>query len=350
MKVAIATVNVPFVQGGAEWLAKGLKEALLAYGHEADIISMPFIDSTPELIENHIVAARLMDINRSWGGRVDLCVGLKFPAYYMPHDNKVIWALHQHREAYDLFDTEYSRLKNNELGNQARRMIYNADSTYLREAKAFYTISQNVTNRLKSYSKIDSEALYHPCPEMEKFYGDSYDDYILMPSRINATKRQQLALEAMTKCESNVKLKLLGKAENIIIEKKVRDYIREHGLEDRVEYLDYVTQEEKFDLYAHAKAVLFIPKDEDYGYITLEGMASSRPVITMQDSGGPLEFLEHDVNGIICESSADALAEVLDRIWETEGLAEKLGEQARIKLDGMNIRWEHVVETLVSSV
>ena len=93
MKIVISTVRIPFVSGDAEYLANNLQKALVQAGHEAEIVTMPFMDNPAYLLENHIVASRLMDITNGWGGHHDLCIGLKFPAYYMPHPNKVIWAL-----------------------------------------------------------------------------------------------------------------------------------------------------------------------------------------------------------------------------------------------------------------
>ena len=48
-----------------------------------------------------------------------------------------------------------------------------------------------------------------------------------------------------------------------------------------------MTEEEKRALYAHAVGVLFPPVDEDYGYVTLEAMLASKPLITCTDSGAP---------------------------------------------------------------
>ena len=42
MKVGIATVQVPFLRGGAELLAEGLCCKIKQFGHDAEIISMPF--------------------------------------------------------------------------------------------------------------------------------------------------------------------------------------------------------------------------------------------------------------------------------------------------------------------
>lgn len=346
MKIAITTVQIPFVSGGAEFLTQNLKNALIQNGHEAEVVSIPFIDSPLHFIENHIVATRLLDITNSWAGRIDLCIGLKFPAYYIPHPNKVVWALHQHRQAYDLFNTEFSNLKDDPIGNQMKQVIYNADNLYLPEAKRIYTIADNVTKRMKRYNGIESTPLYHPCPDMEKFYCGEYEDYILMPSRINITKRQMLAIEALCLSKSNIKLYIVGKADNDVEKEKLLAFIKERKLQDRIRYFDYVTQEEKFKLYANAKAVLFIPLDEDYGYITLEAMASSKAVITTKDSGGPLEFVIDEKTGKIVVSTADEIARAIDSIAESATEAEEMGRNARKHLDEMEITWNKVVKEL----
>ena len=44
-----------------------------------------------------------LDLSETVGVAVDRLIGLKFPAYLIPHPRKVIWLLHQHRQAYDLW-------------------------------------------------------------------------------------------------------------------------------------------------------------------------------------------------------------------------------------------------------
>ena len=346
MKVAITTVQIPFVSGGAEELARNLKTALIQAGHEAEIVSMPFVDSPIHLLENHIIAARLMDIQNSWGGSIDLRIGLRFPAYYMPHTNKVIWALHQHRQAYELYNTEYSNLKDDETGREARRIVKNADQAYLPEAKRIYTISKNVSDRMSRFNHIASTPLYHPCPDMDEFYPGEYGDYILMPSRINVTKRQKLAVEALTKTKKKVQLWFLGKADHPLVKQEIDQIVKEYHMENRVRFLGFVNQEEKRRLYANARAVLFVPKDEDYGYITLEAMASSRAVITATDSGGPLEFVKNGQTGYVVEPKAEAIAEAMDELYESRSLAQKIGGAAFEHLKDMDITWDHVVKEL----
>ena len=167
-----------------------------------------------------------------------------------------------------------------------------------------------------------------------------------MPSRMNTSKRQILALEALSRTNSGVKLYLVGKADNSDEEKRVRSFIEEHGLWDRVRCLGFVSQEEKLKLYAKARGVIFVPKDEDYGYITLEAMAASRAVITAIDSGGPLEFVRDGRTGIVAEATPEGLAEAMDELMRSKYAAPEMGKAARTRLDEMEITWDKVVGEL----
>lgn len=346
MKIAIATVQIPFVAGGAELHAQNLRRELIRAGHEAEIITMPFSDYPPYLLENQIVASRLMDLRTSWGGNIDLCIGMKFPAYFFPHPNKVIWVLHQYRHAYDLFNTEYSFLKDDPQGRKIQSLIRQADQTYLKEAKRLYANSRNVAGRMAYYNGIISQPLYHPCPDMEDFYCAGDEGYILMPSRINQTKRQDLAIEALRYTRENIRLVILGRPDNDAVLEKLNSKIREYGAEDKVRFIGYVSQREKLSLYAKARAVLFIPKDEDYGYITLEAMAASKPVITVRDSGGPLEFVLDEETGLITQPEPQALAEAMDELTRSATLAAEMGRAGKQRLTDMDITWDHVVKEL----
>lgn len=346
MKIAITTVKIPFVSGGAEYHAQNLRNALIRNGHEAEIITMPFNDNPDYMLENYIIASRLMDVRSSWGGVHDLCIGMKFPAYFMPHPNKVIWALHQHRQVYDLFDTQYSLIKNDVRGRELKKIVTNADNKYIREAKRVYANSYNVAARMKKYNNIDSTPLYHPCPDMEKFYCGESEDYVLMPSRINDVKRQKLAVEALTKTKSNIKLYLVGRADNPAVMEDLKKCISDMKIENRVKLFDFVSQEEKFKLYANARAVLFVPIDEDYGYITLEAMASSKPVITAKDSGGPLEFVEDDKTGFVCDPTPESIAKAIDKVAKSRKRSIEYGIAGKTRIDEMNINWDYVVKEL----
>ncbi|HYP40448.1 MAG TPA: glycosyltransferase family 4 protein, partial [Chloroflexia bacterium] len=123
---------------------------------------------------------------------------------------------------------------------------------------------------------------------------------------------------------------------------------RELGLQKRVRWLGPVPDSEKIAAYAHALGVVYPPVDEDYGYVTLEAMLSSKPVITCSDSGGPLEFVRDDETGLVVEPSPEALASALDVIWEDRQRAKAWGEAGRKLYDSLDISWSTVVKKLLS--
>jgi glycosyltransferase involved in cell wall biosynthesis len=88
--------------------------------------------------------------------------------------------------------------------------------------------------------------------------------------------------------------------------------------------------------------------DEDYGYVTLEAMLASKPVITCTDSGGPLEFVCDGETGLITEPTPQGLATAMDRLWGDRAQAKALGESGRAYYSSQKISWATVVQRLLS--
>jgi glycosyltransferase involved in cell wall biosynthesis len=348
MKILITTVQVPFIRGGAEALAEGLKDALRSEGHQAEIVAIPFKWYPPERILDQMLACRLLDITETTGMIIDRVIGLKFPAYFIPHPNKVLWILHQHRTAYDLWDHTLSDLIRFPNGSQIRNAIREADARLLPEAKKIFTISQNVSHRLKCYSGIDSTPLYNPPKHAADFYCAVAEDYFFFPSRVSATKRQALVLEALAETRHPVRLRFAGPVDHPTYGEALKTQAKRLKVHDRVEWLGPVTEEEKRRQYAHALGVIFPPINEDYGYVTLEAMLSSKPVVTCVDSGGPLEFVRTDETGLITEPTSQALAAAMDTLWENRAQAQAMGQAGRAHYDRHKISWHEVVGRLLS--
>lgn len=167
MKIIVLSVSAPFIIGGAEIHADSLLKALRKFGYEAELVTIPFKSYPNQRILDTMLMFRLLDITESCEQKIDLVIPLKFPAYLTPHPNKVLWLLHQHRDAYDLWGKPVCGLAQNPDGQQIRDTIINADNRAFAECKKIYANSQNVANRLKYYNNVDSIPLYHP-PKMRK--------------------------------------------------------------------------------------------------------------------------------------------------------------------------------------
>ena len=122
---------------------------------------------------------------------------------------------------------------------------------------------------------------------------------MFFPSRLSASKRQNLVLEALALTKQKVKVRFAGVADSAEYGKRLMVLAEKLGVARRVDWLGFITEEEKREDYAKAVAVIFPPVDEDYGYITLEAMLSAKAVVTCEDSGGPLEFVSDGKTGLV---------------------------------------------------
>jgi glycosyltransferase involved in cell wall biosynthesis len=348
MRILIATTHVPFIRGGAEAHAEGLRDALVAAGHEAEIVAVPFKWYPPEKILDHLLACRLMDLSEVAGTPVDLLIGLKFPAYLIPHENKVLWILHQFRTAYELWDHPLGDLIYSPNGDQVRDAIREADRRLIPEAKKVFANSANVAARLHEFCGLEAAPLYHPPPHAEEFYCRPAEDYFFLPSRLCHPKRQALVVEALALTKQKVRVRFAGTADSPSFADELKALSRKLGVSDRVDWLGQISESTKRELYAAARGVVYPPIDEDYGYVTLEAMLASKPVITCTDSGGPLEFVEHEKTGLIVAPDAGAIAAAMDELWLSAGEAKRMGEAGRARYEGMDISWENVVRKLIS--
>lgn len=346
MKIVITTVQVPFIKGGAENLVKMLKDELIKRGHQTDIVTIPFKWYPPSTLLDCMLMGRIMDLTEVNGEKIDRVIAMKFPAYYVKHDNKVIWLMHQHRQAYDLWETKYGDLHNFPNGDFTKYMIEKHDKKYMEEAKAIYTIAQNTSNRLLKYNGIKSEALYHPPLNYQKMYCNEYGNYIFYASRIDPMKRQRLLVEAARYTKTDIEFIIAGSGSKNELE-YIGDFIKKYNLSKKVKMVGFISEQDKLDYYANCLGVYFGAYDEDYGYITLESFFSKKPVIVHTDSGGPLEFVVNDENGFIIEADAKILAEKIDELYLDRNKARKMGENGYNSLKEKHIDWDYVINKLL---
>jgi glycosyltransferase involved in cell wall biosynthesis len=349
MRVLIVTTQVPFIRGGAEALADGLLDALRRAGHQAEIVAVPFKWYPPSRIAEQMLACRLLDLTEVSGRPIDRLIGLKFPAYLAPHPSKSLWLVHQHRQAYDQWETPLGDIHPHAEGRAVREAIVRADSLHLSEIPPGrrFAISRNVADRLQRFNGLSAGPLYPPLESASRYRCGRFGDVFLFPSRIDDSKRQMLAVEAMRHVRSGARLALLGRPDHPSSLERIRAAVAEWGLDGRVEYLGAPPDDDKIAALAECRTVIFPPKDEDYGFVTLEAMYSGKPVITCADSGGPLEFVTDGREGLVTEPTPRALAAAIDRLAESPAEAERLGAAGRERIAAMDLSWEKVVAALL---
>lgn len=340
MRIAVATVVVPFQRGGADLLNDGLRAAIAEAGHSVDVVSLPFRFFPEAEVRRAMEIWESEDLTSINLLEPDLVLCTAFPAFYLRHPRKRTWLMHQFRPGYDLADTA-----DPPVSTAFRAYLRARDILHLGACERRYTIARNVSRRLLQYCDLDSEAVYHPPADAATFYRAEAKPYIFAPSRIEALKRQDLLLEAMLHVKSPVAVLFAGSGGQ---RGRLGERIIELDLSDRVRVLGHVSRPELQAFYAHSLGVFFGPRDEDYGYVTLEAMLSSKPVVTCTDSGGPLEFVEDRVTGLVVPPEPKAVAAAIDDLYANRGLAGKLGRSGRERYDALELSWDRVVERLLA--
>jgi len=347
MRVGVVQTQVPFVSGGAEMHSANLCAALRRHGHEVAEITLPFKWYPQETLIDSILAARLTDLSEVEGVPTDLMIGLRFPAYLAQHPNKVFWIIHQYRQAYDQWDAGVSDLLEQPDGDAIRHLVRVEDRTaFAQSARPIYANSKTVAHRLKTYLGQDAVPLYHPPPNATLFTPGDFGDYLFAPGRLNRSKRPELLLQALACTKPPLHLVMAGVPENPAYLVELKTLATRLGVAQRVSWLGRIDDDTMRARYANARAVVFVPRDEDYGYITLEAMLSGKPVITTEDAGGPLEFISNGKEGLVCAAEAKALAAQFETVMQDSGYAQRMGQAGLDRYTDLDIGWDHVVETL----
>lgn len=344
MKVLVLSTKIPFIHGEAEELFNHLVKNLRLAGVEAEGFWLPFTwEPAERLLDEMLVAASMRLSN------VDRVVALKFPAYLVPSDNKVLWLLHQYRQAYDLLDAGQSNIPGDARGQQIVEAIRAADEAAFRGARHVYTNAPTTANRLMRYNSIPSTVLRPPLNDPELFGSDELGDYIVATGRVNAAKRQHLLIDALRHAPG-VRLVIAGPPDTADGANCLRRLAERAGVSDRVTLdLRFLPRADLARLVNGSRAVAHLPFDEDsLGYCTMEAFQAGKPVLTVTDAGGVLDIVANGVTGLVVEPEPEALGTAIAKLGASKELCSRLGRAGAAALADQKLTWQATVERLLA--
>ncbi|MBV8377424.1 MAG: glycosyltransferase family 4 protein [Verrucomicrobia bacterium] len=344
MRIALFSSYSPFVNGSGRFIVEWLDQKLREHGHQVESIYLPFSDHPRDLL-SQMTAFRAVRIEG-----VDRVICFLPPAYLVQHPNKVLWFMHHFRAFYDLWNTDRTP-PHTRYYESLRRSIFRADGIALREARAIFTNSRVVQKRLKTFNNVDSRVLYPPLLNPTAYGNAGYGEEVVYVSRLSPHKRQRLLLEAMAHTKTAVRVKICG-LDDIggAYAEELLQLASSIGASERVLIENrWIPEHEKRDIIGRSLAIAYFPLDGDsYGYSSLEGAHSCKPLLTTTDSGGVLEFVAHERNGLVCDPDAKAIAESLDRLYSDRKLVEELGCEANKTVQKLRINWDSVIHDLLA--
>lgn len=159
-------------------------------------------------------------------------------------------------------------------------------------------------------------------PEDKFIYG-----YI---ARIDPHKAQSTAIKAFAKANiTDTYLIFCGDINNAEYFNSLKEMIDQYDLNNKIKFLPFT---KKVPELMQAMDIFIMPsRSETLGLVTIEAMASGKPVIATR-SGGVPEIIDHNENGLLFPHEDHVtLAEYMMKLHSDPGLCAKLGEDAKIK-------------------
>jgi glycosyltransferase involved in cell wall biosynthesis len=344
MRIVICAAQVPFARGGAEAHVEGLRNALAEAGHDVEIVALPFKWYPQESLLKSALAWRMVDLTEVDGKPIDLAICTKFPSWAVRHPNKVAWIIHQYRQAYDWFGTEWSDLTRSPDDLAFRRRIQQIDARGLGECRALFSNSANTAGRLKHFNGLDATPLHVPI-QLTGLEPTAREPFLFTVSRLDSTKRLDLLLRGIALTKEPFRTVIAGDGPQ---RTELQSLCKELGLSDRVEFTGRISDDEVVDLYNRCQAVYYGPIDEDFGLVTVEAFSAGKPVVTTFDAGGVLELVRHGETGFVApQADAESIAGLIDEVMVNAERAESMGLAGKVIAD--RITWPGVVDQLLGA-
>jgi glycosyltransferase involved in cell wall biosynthesis len=381
MDIAIlAPCPIPYMIGGLENLVRGLQDHVNEHTpHQAEVIKLPTPEQTFwELVGSYRRFAEL-DVTG-----FDLALAVKYPAWMTAHPRLVVYMTHKLRGLYDTYHftglperlpdppravRELSGFMAENSGRRAalpelfervdalpraRRMsedVFAFPGPVIREIVHFLDGVGLVPGAVGRYGAVsatvrdrdgyfpageDVFVVHHPTALQGLHEGRG--KYLFTASRLDPPKRIELLVEAVRALDRRVELRIAGTGP---AERELRELADGDA---RIVFCGRVPERELIDLYAGARAVAFVPYEEDYGLVTLEAMLSGKPVITCHDSGGSMELVADGETGFVADPEPEAIGAAIDRLWSSPRLARRMGRAARERAG--RVGWQPLVDEL----
>ena len=160
----------------------------------------------------------------------------------------------------------------------------------------FIANSEEVKKRIEKFYRRDATVVYPPVRVPSVVKGKK-EDFYLFGGRLARSKGIDIIVDAFLRNKKPLKIFGRGFAG---YEEKLK--LKIGNGKSNIELLGEVSDEQKFELMAQAKAFIFSSFDEDFGITPVESMGVGTPVIAFR-SGGVKETVIEDKTGVFYEEN-----------------------------------------------
>jgi len=259
-------------------------------------------------------------------------------------NRRVCWYCHTpSRLAFDLHDFSIKKFNPvQRLAMEPQLALFRLiDRHIAKKIEKICVNSSNTKERVSKYLHRPDAEIVRPGITPERFSCESYEKFFFYPSRMVPEKRIEYTIEAFKKFSRSNKTKdwkliISGYVQN----KQEEAYLRHLAVISKGSNISFAknpSNSEFSGFYSNCYSVLFSAMNEDWGNIPLEGMASSKPVISVNE-GGPRESIVDGKTGYLVNST-DEMADRMIYLADHPDICEQMGKAGRKRVE-QNYTWK----------
>eukprot|EP00179_Madagascaria_erythrocladioides_P004066 CAMPEP_0198317102 /NCGR_PEP_ID=MMETSP1450-20131203/6707_1 /TAXON_ID=753684 ORGANISM="Madagascaria erythrocladiodes, Strain CCMP3234" /NCGR_SAMPLE_ID=MMETSP1450 /ASSEMBLY_ACC=CAM_ASM_001115 /LENGTH=500 /DNA_ID=CAMNT_0044020285 /DNA_START=141 /DNA_END=1643 /DNA_ORIENTATION=- len=258
---------------------------------------------------------------------------------------------------FTVHSTEYGRCGNNTYGGQSAR-IRGLEQEAIGLADRVIGVSGVLCDEVKGHYHFDWEKircvynginclrydgnLWDPA-EVRGSYGvGPMDPMVLFVGRMATQKGPDILVDAIPSVlasRPDTKFVLVGDG---YMKDGLVSRCHELGVMHAVRFTGSMGGQSLVDLFKATDIVAIPSRNEPFGIVTLEAWAASKPVVVTK-SGGPREFVWHDNDGFLVDTSADGMAWGITQCVHNFDHAKYMGQRGRVKA-AFQFSWDRIAE------
>lgn len=228
----------------------------------------------------------------------------------------------------EMINRDQTRLKN-AIKN---KLLY----SYLRSATAIFTMGEKGKESYISVG-VDKKNIYDLpyCNDLSMYFGIPYrknvkgKKTILTVSQLIERKRVDIIIESFTKIAEKYSDWQLWIAGDGPLMQKLKNLVKPE-LRKRIIFKGFVPKDLQKELYINSDIFVLASKQDGWGMVVQEAMASGKPVICTKNVESGKELIKNDVGGILIEGeSIYEMTNALELLVANEDIREKKAKEAR---------------------
>lgn len=258
---------------------------------------------------------------------------------------------------FTLHSTEFGRCGNNTYGGQSAR-IRGLEQEALSLADRVIAVSGVLCDEIKEQYSFDWEKLrcvynginclrfdgnlWDPAEVRGKYGVGPLDPMVLFVGRMASQKGPDILIEAVPAIlgsRPDAKIVMVGDG---YMKQGLVNRVHEMGVAGSVCFTGAMGGQDLVDLFKTTDIVAIPSRNEPFGIVVLEAWASYKPVVVTK-SGGPREFVWHDNDGFLVDTSVDGMAWGITNCFNNFEHAKYMGERGRVKA-AFQFSWNRIAE------